>query len=49
MTTEIMTVTVSKITCESCGHTWIAKVANPKECPRCKGYLNKQKLKKEEK
>lgn len=45
--TAVVTMTVPMVTCEHCGHIWIAKVANPKACPRCKQYLNKQKLKKE--
>lgn len=24
--------------CKHCGHTWIARVKNPKACPRCKQY-----------
>jgi rubrerythrin len=26
-------------TCPKCGYTWIPRVKNPKECPRCKKRL----------
>ena len=29
---------VKILKCKFCGHTWIPKTENPKECPKCKRY-----------
>ncbi len=29
------------MTCSKCGHTWRAYSENPKRCPECHAYLNK--------
>ena len=29
--------------CNKCGYTWIIRVENPKSCPNCKHYFNREK------
>ena len=33
----------TQLTCLKCNHQWIPRVDNVKCCPRCKGYLNRNK------
>lgn len=30
--------------CKACGYEWIARVHNPKQCPRCKRYDFEQEI-----
>lgn len=35
---------VNIVTCprEKCGYQWVARAANPLQCPKCKRYMPKQ-------
>lgn len=40
-------VTILSLRCTRCGHNWIPRTANPKECPACKSpYWNRPRQRK---
>ena len=34
---------MQKKKCKKCGLEWVARVENPKTCPKCKTYINYKK------
>jgi predicted Zn-ribbon and HTH transcriptional regulator len=37
-----MKAVVIEIKCPKCGYSWVPRVRNVKECPKCKRYLPKE-------
>lgn len=32
---------MEKVKCKKCKHEWIPRVDKPKQCPKCKNYLER--------